>query len=126
MASAREVVDAYWAAAEARDWDSFGALVRDDVLYESPEGRERVRGREAYLRFNSEGFATDWHLTVERIIAAGSEAATLIRMRYPDGREQHGISFFELDENNLIARITDFWPVRYEIPASRAHLVERY
>jgi hypothetical protein len=23
-------------------------------------------------------------------------------------------------------RITDFWPTPYELPASRAHLVERY
>jgi len=25
-----------------------------------------------------------------------------------------------------IALITDFWPEPYELPASRAHLVERY
>jgi hypothetical protein len=25
-----------------------------------------------------------------------------------------------------IALITDFWPKPYELPASRAHLVERY
>jgi hypothetical protein len=57
MRSAHDVVAAYWAAAEARDWAAFGELVADD------------------------------------------------------GR---------------IAAITDFWPTSCELPASRAHLVERY
>ena len=35
--SAKEVVAAYWAAAEARDWDAFGTLVAEDVLYEVPK-----------------------------------------------------------------------------------------
>ena len=43
--SAKEVVAAYWAAVEARDWDRFGSLVAEDVLYEVPQTRERVRGR---------------------------------------------------------------------------------
>jgi WhiB family redox-sensing transcriptional regulator len=29
-------------------------------------------------------------------------------------------------DDGRITRITDFWPDRYELPASRAHLVERY
>jgi len=37
-----------------------------------------------------------------------------------------GLCFFDLGSDGRIARITDFWPTRYELPASRAHLVERY
>jgi ketosteroid isomerase-like protein len=58
MDDAHDVVAAYWAAAEARDWATFGGLLAEDVVYEG--------------------------------------------------------------------RITDFWPTPYELPASRAHLVERY
>jgi ketosteroid isomerase-like protein len=47
MADAHEVVAAYWAAAEARDWAAFGALLADDVTYQAPQTREQVRGREA-------------------------------------------------------------------------------
>jgi hypothetical protein len=39
---------------------------------------------------------------------------------------QPGLSFFEIDRSDVITRITDFWPEPYELPASRAHLVERY
>lgn len=125
MDKAHEVVAAYWAAAEGRDWAAFGALVAEDVLYEGPQTRERVRGREAYLRFNIEGFPGDWHLAVERIVGEGQHAASWIRFSDADG-EYPGLCFFDLDASGLIIRITDFWPEPYELPASRAHLVERY
>jgi hypothetical protein len=42
------------------------------------------------------------------------------------GTLQPGLCFFELGDDDKIDRITDFWPAPYELPASRAHLVERY
>jgi hypothetical protein len=125
MTSVHEVIAAYWAAAEARDWDAFGALVADDVLYRCPQTREQVRGREAYIRFNAEGFAYDWHLAVQRIVGEGLHAASWLEFTVPDGTES-GLCFFDLGPDLLITEITDFWPQSYELPASRAHLVERY
>ncbi len=125
MPDAHDVVAAYWAAAEARDWAAFGRLVADEVVYEGPQTRERVRGREAYLRFNSEGFPGEWHLEVQRIVGEGAHAASWVSFTSPAGT-QPGLCFFALDEDGLISRITDFWPDPYELPASRAHLVERY
>jgi hypothetical protein len=84
-----------------------------------------VRGRDAYLRFNAEGFPGEWHLQVERIVGEGQHAASWIRMS--EGADHYpGLCFFDLSSDGRIARITDFWPTRYELPASRAHLVERY
>jgi ketosteroid isomerase-like protein len=125
MDNAHDVVAAYWAAAEARDWAAFGDLVAEDVVYEAPQTRERVRGRAAYLRFNAEGFPGDWHLSVQRIVGQDRHAASWIQMaeagdRYP------GLCFFDLDSDGRIARITDFWPEPYEPSAGRARLVERY
>jgi hypothetical protein len=125
MTNAHEVIAAYWAAAEARDWDAFGALIADDVVYRGPQTREQVRGKEAYLRFNIEGFAYDWHLAVQEIVGEGSRAASWVDFTGPEGT-QPGLCFFELGEDGLIAEITDFWPDPYELPESRAHLVERY
>jgi hypothetical protein len=124
-ASAHEVVAAYWGAAEARDWEAFGALLADDVIYRGPQTREQVRGRDPYVRFNVEGFPGGWHLTVQRITGEGRHAASWVAFTGPDG-PQHGLCFFDLDDDGKIARITDFWPDPYELPASRAHLVERY
>ena len=125
FASAHEVVAAYWAAAEARDWKAFGALLADDVIYRGPQAREQVRGRDPYIRFNVEGFPYDWHLTVQRIVGEGQHAASWIEITGPEGT-QPGLCFFDLAGDGRIALITDFWPEPYELPASRAHLVERY
>jgi ketosteroid isomerase-like protein len=120
------VVAAYWAAANNRDWDAFGALVAEDVVYEGPQTRERVRGRAAYVRFNVEGFPGDWHLKVVRIVGENRSAASWVDFTNADGTNQPGLCFFELIDDNRIARITDFWPDPYELPAQRAHLVERF
>ena len=125
MTNAHELTAAYWAAAEARNWDAFGALLADDVLYRGPQTREQVRGRDPYVRFNVEGFPYDWHLTVQRIVGEGQRAASWIEFTGPGGT-QPGLCFFEFGDDGRIAQITDFWPDPYELPASRAHLVERY
>ena len=83
IANAHEVVAAYWAAAEARDWEAFGALLADDVIYRGPQTREQVRGRDPYIRFNVEGFTYDWHLTVQRIVGEGQHAASWIEFTGP-------------------------------------------
>lgn len=125
MGDAHQVIAAYWAAAEARDWAAFSDLIAEQVLYEAPQTRERVRGKAAYARFNIEGFDREWHLTVQRIVGEGRHAASWIQ--FADGDDNYcGACFFDLDEDGRIARITDFWPTPADLPASRAHLVERY
>ena len=37
-----------------------------------------------------------------------------------------GLSFFDIDADGAITRITDFWPEPYEPPANRDGLAERY
>jgi SnoaL-like domain len=124
MRTAHETIVAFWAAAEARDWAAFGALLAPDVSYEVPQTRERVRGREAYVRFNAE-FPGDWHVELVRAVGEGRHGASWIRF-LEGGKEDTGISFFDLDEAGLIAGVHDFWPEPYEPPPGREHLVERY
>lgn len=125
MTDTRTVVGAYWANVEARDWEAFGYLLADDVVYEAPQSRERVRGREAYVRFNVDGFPGEWHLEVERLVVDGASGVTWIRFER-DGGTETGLCFFTLDDGGKIAHIVDFWPEPYEPPANRSHLAERY
>jgi hypothetical protein len=125
MDDAHQVVAAYWTAVENRDWVTFAGLVAEDVVYEAPQTRERVRGGSAYVRFNVEGFPGDWHLNIKRIIGEGRHAASWLEF-FDAGDRYPGVCFFDLDEQGQIARITDFWPAPTELPDSRAHLVERY
>jgi hypothetical protein len=126
LTAAGDVVAAYWAAANDRDWASFAGTLAEDVVYEGPQTRERVRGSADYVRFNTEGFPDDWHLRVVRIVGEDRCAASWIDFTNADGTTQPGLCFFELNDAGKIARITDFWPDPYELPSNRAHLVERY
>jgi hypothetical protein len=51
---ADDIARAYWTVMGARDWPALTALLADDVLYELPQSRERVRGAEALVRFSAE------------------------------------------------------------------------
>lgn len=112
----------YWEAAEARDWEGFGATVADDVRYDCPQTREGVTGREPYVRFNAD-YPGDWHLTVERLHAddAGAVAWTHFEV---GGEVMTGQHWFTFAPDGRIATIVDFWPEPYEPPAGRAHLVD--
>ena len=92
---------------EARDWDAYAAVLAEDVLYEVPQTRERVRGRAAFVRFTAEGFPGDWHIEVERITAGERDAASVVQWS-ADGTAQPGLSFFDVDADGTITRITDF------------------
>ncbi|MFD9499742.1 nuclear transport factor 2 family protein [Streptomyces sp. NPDC060035] len=125
-AEVRAAVEAYWAAAEARDWDAFAATLADDVVYDLPQSRERIHGKERYVEFNRD-FPGDWHVRIERIVADGEGLQAAARTLVTVGLDRmHAIHFFTFDAEGRITAVTDFWPEPYEPPAGREHLVERY
>jgi SnoaL-like domain len=124
MGETRKTIESLWQACAGRDWETFGSLLAPDVVYECPQTRERVRGREAYVRFNRE-FPGDWTASAEAF--AAEERRGVSRMRFElEGEVMTGIAFITVDAQGLIDSITDYWPDPYEPPADRAHLVERY
>ncbi|MFD0344321.1 nuclear transport factor 2 family protein [Streptomyces sp. NPDC127117] len=125
-ADLRGVVETYWSAADARDWDAFATTLADEVLYDLPQTRERIRGKERYLRFNRE-YPGDWRVRVERVVADAQGQQIAVRTRFTVGAEElPAVHFFVFDAAGRISEITDFWPEPYEPPAGREHLVERY
>ncbi|MFJ4855812.1 hypothetical protein [Streptomyces sp. NPDC088730] len=67
-ADLRATVGSYWTAADLRDWDTFAATLADDVLYDLPQTRERIRGKERYLSSNRD-CPGDRRESVERTVA---------------------------------------------------------
>ncbi|MEU9204266.1 nuclear transport factor 2 family protein [Streptomyces sp. NPDC048332] len=125
-ADLRATVERYWTAADLRDWDTFAATLADEVLYDLPQTRERIRGKERYMAFNRE-YPGNWRVRVERVVADGGGRQAAVRTLVTDGgQESHAIHFFTFDAQGRISGITDFWPEPYEPPAGREHLVERY
>ncbi|WP_435876984.1 nuclear transport factor 2 family protein [Streptomyces acidicola] len=120
----RGAVERFWATAEARDWTAFESTLAEDVVYTLPQTRERISGRERYVRFNRE-YPGDWHVRTERIVAESDQVVTWMHVT-AGLEEMHAVSFFTGDGYGRIASVTDFWPEPYAAPTGREHLTERY
>ncbi len=120
----REIAHDYVDRLERRDWPGLAGLLADDVVYELPQTRERIRGREPFLRFNAD-YPGDWHLRVRRVVADGGSAALLLDVRVGD-EHQDACVWLDIAADGLITRIVDYWPEAYEPPPGREHLVERW
>jgi len=59
------------------------------------------------------------------MIADDDHAVIWFAARMGDGDEDDAIAFFGF-RDGLIASVTDFWPVSYDPPPGREHLVERW
>ncbi len=115
---------AYLTAIDARDWARLGGLLAEDAEYRIPQTRERVRGREAIVRFNRE-YPGDWRLVL-RDAHGDDEGAALHFGFQVDGDELDAAAFLRFDATGRIAEVIDYWPEPYDPPPGREHLVERY
>jgi ketosteroid isomerase-like protein len=115
-------IETYFQTLNARDWTGFAAILHPDVVYELPQTRERVRGREAYLDFNIT-FPGDWTIQVSRVTADDVLGAAEIVLRV-DAQIMPAVVFFEFTDG-LIARVTDYWPESYEPPVRISKFIER-
>jgi ketosteroid isomerase-like protein len=122
--STRDLAERFVTSLEARDWDGWAATMQPDVVYEVPQTRERIRGRDRYLQFNRE-FPGDWHLSPAVTVADDDHAVVVFRWRVGRADEQEAIVIFGF-RDGLIATVTDFWPDPYEPPPGREHLTERW
>lgn len=119
----RSLVAAFVDRMERRDWDGFATLLDPEVVYEIPQTRERIRGRDRYVQFNAE-YPGSWHLEPRVILGDGDQGCVLFRWQL-DGDEADGMAFFDVT-NGLITKIVDYWPEPYDPPPGREHLTERW
>jgi SnoaL-like protein len=68
MGGSRELAGRFIASLEAGDWDGWAGPLHPAVVYENPQSRERIRGRDRCLRFNRE-YPGDRHLRPKATIA---------------------------------------------------------
>jgi ketosteroid isomerase-like protein len=119
-----DVVRRFVETLDARDWDAWSALLHPDLVYEIPQTRERIRGRERYLQFNRE-FPGDWHLRVRRVIADDTQGVCWFRWVVGTSEPDDAMAFFTV-RAGLVTEVVDFWPESYDPPPGREHLVERW
>ncbi len=119
----KAIVVAFAAALEARDWPGLAQLLDPDVVYEVPQTRERIRGRERYVTFNAE-YPGDWHLEPQIVLADEHHGSLLFRWTLGE-EDSLAVAFFDFVDGR-VTKITDFWPEPYEPPPGREHLTERW
>jgi hypothetical protein len=119
----KALVAAFADRLERRDWAGLAELLSPDVVYELPQTRERIRGRDRYVTFNAE-YPGDWHVEPRVVLGDDTHGALLFRWTLA-GESSLAVAFFEHD-GALITKVTDFWPEPYEPPPGREHLVERW
>ena len=114
----------FWETTEARDWDGLGSLLSPDLVYETEQTRERVRGRDGLLGL-FRGFPGEWHVALRRVVADGDGGSSVVDATL-DGEPMVALTFFIFDGDGLMTRIEEWWPEPYEPPAGRAQLTERF
>ncbi len=119
----KTLVAAFVDRLDRRDWAGFAELLAPDVVYELPQTRERIRGRDRYVRFNAE-YPGDWRIEPQVVLGDDAHGALVFRWTL-DGESSLAVAFFEHD-GSMITKITDFWPEPYDPPPGREHLVERW
>jgi ketosteroid isomerase-like protein len=102
-----EVVSRFWDRIEARDWDSVGRLLADDVEFEWPHSLERFRGRDAVVGMNR-AYPEGWSIEVLRIMDAGEVVASEVRVPFRDESVFLVASFFEV-RDRMIRRAVEYW-----------------
>lgn len=124
MSGHEQTIRRYWQCAEERDWSGFAEVLSPDVVYDMSQTRERVIGRDAYVRFNQE-YPGDWHLALRRVVADDRGGTSWLDVTV-GGETMTGITFFTFDDDGLVTAVDDFWPEPYDPPAGRPQVVERY
>lgn len=121
--SNNQIIQKYWKAANDRHWDSFESLLDEKIIYDLPQTRERIRGREIFTEFNKT-YPGKWSIKIIHLICEDEKAVSEIRFLSDEG-EQTGISFFEINEGK-ISRIVEYWPEPYQPPERKIGEIERY
>lgn len=121
--SARQLVERFWTLMASNDFASVSAVCSDHLLVEWPQSRERFVGIERFAKMNHEYPAHGrWQFEVRRLVAGESDAVSEVAIT--DGVQNAvAISFFFI-ENDVIARIVEYWPEPFAAPANRAHLAQ--
>ena len=124
MSTNVQLVDRFIETLEARDWEGWASLLDPEVVFEIPQSRERIRGRDRYLQFNQE-YPGDWHLRLKVSIADTEHGVAWFGWEVDGSESGDAMAFFTFSDG-LITSVTDFWPEPYEPPPGHEHLVERW
>ena len=137
----REIVEKFFQAFNAGDWDRIESWLDADYVWEMPQSGERVRGSKNNLEMNKNypgvpkvethrvtGSQDKWvttpSFTVLKITGTGDDYVSESRASYPDGSVWHAVDFFQFRAGRILRQTAYFAPST-EAPEWRSRWVER-
>jgi ketosteroid isomerase-like protein len=117
-----QVVERFWKALEAKDWDAAEAVMADDFVDEWPQSGERIVGKDNFRKINEQypGFPT---MKPVRTISGDGWAVHEAVLDY-SGKTVHYCGVYQIRDGKL-ARGTDYYADPFEAPEWRKEWVER-
>ncbi len=138
----REIVEKFFQALNAQDWDRVEAWLDAEYVWEMPQSGERVRGVQNNRAMNEnypglpqvetrritgshDKWVTTPSFTVLKITGTGDDYVTESLANYPDGSVWHAVDFFHFRESKIL-RHTAYFAPSSEAPEWRSRWVERF
>jgi limonene-1,2-epoxide hydrolase len=120
----REVVESFWEAMRANDWDAAAEHFAADALIEWPCTGERIKSPAAWAEMQARYPAAGrWSFDVHWLIA--DDSAAVSECTVTDGEHPARVVAISQVEGDRIVRQIEYWTVAYEPADWRADLVER-
>jgi hypothetical protein len=120
---ANEIVEEFYGRMNTNDFRWASQMLSDDYALEWPQSKEKIYGRENFVRVNEEYPAYGrWSFTMNRIVGNATEAVSDVSIT--DGTQvARAITFTTVEEGKIVKQV-EFWPENYDAPENRKHLVE--
>lgn len=120
--NAKEVVSAFWKAAESNDFYKTSEWLSEDFECFWPQSCELIVGRTNFAEINTNYPANGtWTFHINSIICEDNRVVTDVDVS--DGTIIARAITFHTVENELITRQTEFWPDDFHAPAWRRQWV---
>ena len=124
-ASNHEIVEKYFRAVNAHDWDAMEAFLDAEYVWEMPQSGERVRGLENNRAMNEnypglpkiethritgsqDRWVTTPSFTLLKITGSGDDYTTESVANYPDGSVWHAVDIFRFREGKILRQVAYF------------------
>jgi hypothetical protein len=114
----RQLVQDFWTAIESRDWSALRGLLQATFKAEYPQSGEKF-DRSGFVLVNK-FYPGSWSIGVSQILDFGRNIVSITTVQ-TDGRVDHAISFFEI-EDGLINSLREYWVEPFSVPEWRQNL----
>jgi hypothetical protein len=116
---AHDLIERYWRAANAQDFEDLRHIFADDVAIEWPQSGERFHGKEACINiFANYPGGSPRFLELSGVMGDGSVWVAEAELLYPDNKKYMVVSIFQIRDSRIVHE-TDYFAEPFPAPEWR-------